>query len=210
MPATSYAQTLYASLFGQIRPMKKLYERHKDFKEAIGSFILKFSELEFGLGIICSFTEFNLLTREQTLPTYLGLTLENKKKTITDYIKKYEPEIKPTWDKIKTEIKFLNEQRRYIAHGIERVYVNDNLRAIVKVGQQLEEKRLTIEEVKQWTNRLSHVNTGNNGVIGAFYLDFVKRSINRWNRYVIEDYRIIYTINSDIVSDWKGKEKTTV
>lgn len=175
---------------------KNIFERHKDFKEAIGSFILAFSELEFGLGIICSFTEFNLLTRDQTLPTYLGLTLENKKKTITDYIKKYEPEIKPTWDKIKGEIEFLNEQRRY---------VNDSLRAIVKVGQRLEEKRLTIEEVEKWTDRLHHVNTGDNGIIGEFYLDFARRSINRWNKYVIEDYRITYTVNSKIVSDWKGK-----
>ncbi|HCW07961.1 MAG TPA: hypothetical protein DGG95_11430 [Cytophagales bacterium] len=186
--------------------MKNLYERHKDFKEAIGTFILKFSELEVGLGIICSFTEFNLLRRERTLPTYLGLTLENKKKTITEYIKSYEPEIKPTWDKIKEEIEFLNNQRRYIAHGIERVYVNDNLKAFVKAGQQLEEKLLTIEEVKQWTERLNHVNTGENGIIGEFYLDFVRRSINRWNRYVIEDYRITYTINSKIVSEWKGKD----
>ncbi len=186
--------------------MKNLYERHRDFKEAIGSFILAFSELEFGLGILCSMTEFNLLTREQTLPTYLSLTLENKKKTITDYINKYETELKPTWDKIKQEISFLNEQRRYIAHGIERVYVNDNLRAIVKVGQQLEEKTLTIEEVKKWTDRLHHVNTGENGIIGNFYLDFVRRSVNRWNRYVIEDHRIVYTVDGKTVTDWKGKE----
>lgn len=189
---------------------KNIFERHKDFKEAIGSFILAFSELEFGLGIICSFTEFNLLTREQTLPTYLGMNLENKKKTITDYIQKYEPEIKQTWDKINGEIEFLNKQRRYIAHGIESVYVNDSLRAIVKVGQRLEEKQLTIEEVKKWTDLLHRVNTGNNGIIGEFHLDFVRRSINRWNRYVIEDYRIIYTVNSEIVTEWKGKEKVIV
>lgn len=184
---------------------KNIFERHKDFKEAIGSFILAFSELEFGLGIICSFTEFDLLAREQTLPTYLGLTLENKKKAITEYIKKYEPELRPTWDKIKSEIEFLNEQRRYIAHGIERIYVNDSLRAIVKVGQQLGEKHLTMDEVVKWTDRLHNVNTGDNGIIGEFYLDFVKRSINRWNRYVVKDYRITYTVNSEIVSEWKGE-----
>jgi len=188
---------------------KNIFERHKNFKEAIGSFILAFSELEFGLGIICSFTEFNLLTREQTLPNYLGQTLENKKKIITDYINQYEPEIKPTWDKIKSEIEFLNKQRRYIAHGIEGGYVNDSLRAIVKVGQQLEEKQLTLEEVRKWTNRLHHVNTGDNGIIGEFYLDFVRRSINRWNLYVIEDHRITYRVDNKIVTDWKGKQRMT-
>lgn len=188
---------------------KNIFERHKDFKEAIGSFILAFSELEVGLGIICSFTEFNLLTREQNLPTYLGLTLENKKKTISDYIKRYEPKIKPTWDRIKNEIEFLNEQRRYIAHGIESVYVNDSLRAIVKVGQRLEGKQLTIQDVKKWTDRLHHVNTGEHGIIGEFYLDFARRSINRWNKFVIEDFRITYTVNNKIVSDWKGKEDSS-
>ena len=162
--------------------------------------------MEFGLGIICSMTEFNLLTREQTLPTYLGLTLEQKKNTITEYINKYEPELKTTWENIKKEIDFLNKQRRYIAHGIERVYVNDSLRAIVKTGKTLEAKTLTIDEVESWTERLHHVNTGKDGVIGNFYLDFVTRSINRWNKYVIEDFRITYTINNKVVSDWKGKE----
>jgi hypothetical protein len=191
---------------GQSRRWRKIYLNDiKISKKQL--VILAFSELEFGLGIICSFTEFNLLTREQSLPTYLGLTLENKRKTISDYIDKYEPDLKPTWDKIKSEIEFLNKQRRYIAHGIEQVYVADTLRAIVKVGQRLEEKRLTIEEVKKWTDRLHHVNTGDNGVIGEFYLDFARRSINRWNKYVIEDYRITYTVNSEIVSDWKGKGK---
>lgn len=181
-----------------------LYERHKKLKEVIGSFILAFSEMEFGLGILCSMTEFNLLEREQTLPRYLGMTLEQKKKTITDYIDKYEPEMIATWSEIKTEIEFLNGQRRYIAHGIERVYVNDSLKAIVRSGQKLDEKTLTIDGVEAWTSRIHHVNTGKNGIIGAFYTEFVRRSVNRWNNYVQNEFRIVYRVNNEILSEWKG------
>ncbi len=184
---------------------KNLSERHKEFKEAIGSFILAFSELEFGLGIICSFTEFNLLIREQSLPNHLGLTLENKKNLITDYIIKYEPDIKPVWDNLKTEINFLNMQRRFIAHGIERVYVNDSLKAKVKSGGQIEEKLLTLEDLHDWTSRLHELNSGKNGIIGSFYIDFVRRSVNRWNSYVTDDLKVVYLVNERTVSDWKGQ-----
>lgn len=183
------------------------FERHKSFKAIIGDFILAFSEMEFGLGIIASFTEFNLLARESKLPYYLGLTLENKRKAISEYIDIYEPNLAETWKQIDKEIDFLNKQRRFIAHGIERVYMKDSVEAKVKVGGKLESKELTIEEVKKWVIKLHHVNTGENGIIGSFYLDFVKRSFNRWNRFVVEEKRIVYKINSEIVTDWKGKGK---
>ncbi|MFN7748494.1 MAG: hypothetical protein ACK5OO_06120 [Cyclobacteriaceae bacterium] len=186
---------------------KTLFERHKEFKEAIGSFILAFSELEYGLGIICSFTEFNLLRREQVLPNCLGLTLENKKKLITEYIYRYEPDIKPIWEKIRIEIDFLNTQRRFIAHGIERVYINDSIRAKVKSGSQMEEKLLTLSDLHEWTERLHTLNSGENGIIGSFYIDFVRRSVNRWNGFVTDEYKIIYLLNDKPISDWQGKRR---
>lgn len=185
--------------------MKNIFDRHKDFKESIGSFILAFSELEFGLGILCTFTEFDLLKRDENLSHYLGMTFDNKKRTITDYINRYERALIPTWDKIKAEIEFLNGQRRFIAHGIQRVYVDDKLTAIVRIAGQLQEKELTIDEVNKWTDRLHDVNTGANGIIGEFYGDFVTRSVNRWNRHVIDDLKIVYQVNNKIVSEWKGK-----
>lgn len=167
--------------------------------------MLAFSQLEFGLGIICTFTEFDLLRRDEHLPDYLGMTLENKKKTITDYLDKYETELIPIWTEIKKEIDDLNSQRRFVAHGIQHVFVDDKLTAVVKVGRQLQEKELTIDKVNQWTRRLDEVNTGDNGILGEFYESFVTRSINRWNRHVIDDFKIVYQVNDKIVSDWKGK-----
>jgi hypothetical protein len=187
--------------------MKNIFERHDKLKESIGEFILAFSELEFGLGILCSYTEFDLLQRNISLPKFIGMTFENKKRAIEDYIKNYEPELIDVWKKIDLEMKYLTEQRRFIAHGIESVYVSDNLRAIVKVGNGLKVNNVTIDKVKEWTNRLQHVNTGDNGILGEFHIDFVTRSINRWNRYVIEEYRLTYKVNDKIVTEWKGINK---
>jgi hypothetical protein len=185
--------------------MKNIFEKHSDLKEAIGSFMLAFSQLEFGLGILGTFTEFDLLRRDEHLADYLGMTLENKKRAITDYLNKYEKELISTWTEIKKEVDFLNSQRRFIAHGIQHVFVDDKLTAVVRIGGQLKEKELTIDEVKSWTERLNEVNTGDNGILGVFYQDFVTRSVNRWNKHVIDDLKIVYQVNDEIVSDWKGK-----
>jgi hypothetical protein len=167
--------------------------------------MLAFSQLEFGLGILCTFTEFDLLRRDEHLPDYLGMTLENKKKKITDYLNKYEPELVQTWTEIKKEIDDLNSQRRFIAHGVQNVFVDDKLTAVVRVGGQLREEELTIDKVNQWTRRLNEVNTGDNGILGSFYGAFVTRSINRWNRHVIDDFKIVYEVNNKIVSEWRGR-----
>lgn len=167
--------------------------------------MLAFSQLEFGLGILCTFTEFDILRKDEHLPQYLGMTLDNKKRTISDYLNKYEKELIPTWVKIKAEIDFLNHQRRFIAHGIQQVFVDDKLTAMVKVGNQLEQKTLTIDEVDGWTNRIQHVNTGEQGILGEFYFNFVTKSVNRWNNHVVEELRIVYRVNDKIESEWKGK-----
>lgn len=101
--------------------MKNLYERHKDLKESIGSFILAFSQMEFGLGILCTFAEFDLPRREEHLADYLGMTLENKKRKISEYLNKYEPELNQPWKELKAEIDFLSARRRFVAHGIQQV-----------------------------------------------------------------------------------------
>ena len=58
--------------------MKDLFERHKDLKASIGAFMLAFFQFEFGLGILCTFTEFGLIRKDEQLPHYLGMNLDNK------------------------------------------------------------------------------------------------------------------------------------
>ncbi|MHB1178000.1 MAG: hypothetical protein ACYCZO_06675 [Daejeonella sp.] len=56
-----------------------LWKNDKDFKEAIGSFVIAFSELEFGLVFLCSMTEFDLRQKGKYVTKYLSVSHSNKK-----------------------------------------------------------------------------------------------------------------------------------
>ena len=58
----------------------------------------------------------------------------------------------------------------------------------------MEEKLLTLSDLHEWTERLHTLNSGENGIIGSFYIDFVRRSVNRWNGFVTDEYKIIYLV----------------
>ena len=55
-----------------------LWKNDKDFKEAIGEFVIAFSELEFGLVFLCSMTEFDLRQKDKYVTKYLGYSFEQK------------------------------------------------------------------------------------------------------------------------------------
>jgi hypothetical protein len=55
-----------------------IIKNDKDFKEAIGAFIIAFSELEFGLVDLCSMTDFDLRQKDKYFIKYLGYPFEQK------------------------------------------------------------------------------------------------------------------------------------
>jgi len=177
-----------------------LFEKHKELKASIGNFVTEFSVMEYGLGIICTFAEFDLMRKEEHLADYLGLALDQKKRKITDYIDKYEPNLSHTWDGLKRTIDDLNKKRRFIAHGIQQVFVDDSIVANVRVGKKLETRRLTKEEIDGWTSELHELNSGSNGIVGSFYIDFVRRSVNRWNEHVKDELKMKYLVNDVLVT----------
>ena len=71
-------------------------------------------------------------------------------------------------------------------------------------------KKQTLEEIKCFTNRLYHLNTGENGINGEFHTLFTKTRIDKWNDLVNDDNKIIYRVNNKVISKWIGKEKTTL
>ena len=103
--------------------MIPILERDKKFKEAIGEFIIAFSELEYGLAVIGSFAELDLLTKEENLLNHIGFPFEKKTKHITTFISKYIPELSPIWTKLNIEIGQINRDRRFIAHGIQQYFL---------------------------------------------------------------------------------------
>jgi len=186
--------------------MINILKNDKDFKEAIGAFIIAFSELEFGLAFLCSMTEFDLRLKDNYVIKYLGFSFDKKMLHLTDFINENLEEIKPIWDTLKVEIGQLNRERRFLAHGFMTYYLpHETITTHVKEKGQVVTKNQTLTEIKSFTNRLQHLNTGENGINGEFHTLFTKTRINKWNKLVNEDTKIVYRVNSEILSDWKGK-----
>lgn len=187
--------------------MVNILKNDKGFKEAVGAFIIAFSELEFGLSFLCSMTEFDLRLKDKYLVKYMGFSFEQKMRHLTDFINEHLSEIKPVWDKLKEEIGQLNRERRFLAHGFMTYYLpHESITTHVKEKGEIVTKNQTLQDIKNLTNRVQHANTGNNGIKGEFHTLFTKTRINKWNDLVNDDVKIVYSVNSKIISDWKGKK----
>jgi hypothetical protein len=186
--------------------MSDILKNDKEFKEAIGSFIIAFSELEFGLVFLCSMTEFDLKKKDTYIVKYLGFSFEQKVKHLTEFIDEHLTEIKSIWDNLKNEIGQLNRERRFLAHGFMAYALpKESITTYIKERGQVVTRKHTLGEIKNLTNRLHHLNTGEYGINGEFHTLFTKTRINKWNSLVNDENKIIYSANNVILSDWKGK-----
>lgn len=190
--------------------MTDILKNDKEFKQAIGAFIIAFSELEFGLVFLCSMTEFDIRKKDQYVTKYLGLTFERKMQHLTDFISENLNDLKPVWEKLKNEIGQLNRERRFLVHGFMTYYLpHETISTHVKENGKVTTKKQTIKEIKEFTNRLHHLNTGKNGINGEFHTLFTKTIIDKWNNLVNDENKIIYRVNDRIISKWTGSENTT-
>lgn len=187
-----------------------IFKNDKEFKQAIGAFIIAFSELEFGLVFLCSMTEFDVRKKDEYVTKYLGFTFERKMQHLTEFITEDLNELTPIWEKLKSEIGQLNRERRFLVHGFMTYYLpQETITTHVKENGKVITKKQSKEEIEGFTNRLHHLNTGENGINGEFHTLFTKTRIDKWNDLVNEDNKIIYRVNSEVVSKWTGKEKTS-
>jgi len=183
-----------------------IIEQDRNFKAAIGAFIIAFSELEYGLAHLGVMSEFDIRKKDDYLLKHIGYPFERKVKNLTGFIEENMNELKPIWDNLKVEIGQLNRERRFIAHGFNQYFLpKESITTYIKEGKTLKSKDLNIKTIKELTNRLHHLNTGENGINGNFHTLFIKTRINKWNELVNEDNKIVYRVNSKIESDWKGK-----
>jgi hypothetical protein len=186
-------------------PENNLVRNDHNFKKAIGEFIIAFSEMEFGLSDLCSFTEFDPRKNESYLTKYMGYNFEKKQTTLKNYIKNELPELIPSWEKINNEIGQINRIRRFIAHGIISYAMPlENVSAYVKENGKIKEEKLTIETIEIFTNQIHEINTGENGILGEFRICFITARINSWNNLVQDEFKSIYTINGEIQTEWSG------
>lgn len=181
-----------------------IFENDNKLKKSIGAFIIAFSGLEYGLAVLCSWTDFDL--RQRDLTKYLGYSFDQKREVIKNYVYQYLPNLKDTWDKINIEIGEINKERRFIAHGFIDYYLpNDNISTYIKDRGKVVSKKQSPEIIDNLTSNIYKINTGKNGINGEFHINFIRDRIDLWNDFVIEELRFTYEIDGQIVTKWKGK-----
>jgi len=182
-----------------------MFEKDKKFKESIGAFIIAFSELEYGLAYLGVMTEEDLRKRESKLINHIGNPFEKKVRILTEYINSDLIELKETWDNIREQIYVLNKERRFIAHGFSQYYLpRESISTYVKEGKKIIKKDFKLQDIKDLTNKLHELNTGENGVNGVFHQVFTLARINKWNDLVNDKNKIVYKVNNLILTEWKG------
>jgi hypothetical protein len=150
-------------------------------------------------------TEFDLRLKDNYVAKYIGFSFEQKNRHLTEFIDEYLADIKPIWDKLKMEIGQLNRERRFFVYGFMSYSLpHETITTHIKEKGHIITRRQTIDEIKSFTNRLHHLNTGENGINGEFHTLFTKTRINQWNTLVNDEAKIICKVNGDILSDWKG------
>ena len=137
--------------------MKASFENIQNFKSALGSLIIEFAKLEFALIYYCAIID-DPYNHTSKLKNHLGSELEAKRNKIKSYIYSNLPDLKTEWDVINSKIGSTNEGRRHLIHGIGRSYfLLDTIKTIIKKGEQVVSKEYTVEDVKQVTDKISHL-----------------------------------------------------
>jgi hypothetical protein len=173
------------------------------FKEAIGEFTIAFSQMEFALSQLSALTvvkqcEYDLLAN-------IRLPLHKKRKQITKCVKSDAVELHSIWDDLNQRIGKMNEERRYLMHGIAQYSLSDNtIEVFVPITNGLETKHLTPADIKEFSQKIYHLTTGVDGVNGEFFIKFKAERINKWNDKLPEREKMVYKVHNEILTEWKG------
>lgn len=181
----------------------EILKSDKKFKEAIGAFVISFSELENSLARLAVFTIPDPRKHKNQLPMFISYTLDKKRSIISDYIKLNLPDLINDWNEINQKIGNLNRYRRFVVHGIISYSLpNDTVKSYIKdSGGKIVEHLLSINEIKSKTLEINKVISGNNGTGGEFREKFIIARLNNWNKLVKEKNRFDYKSNGEKLTD---------
>jgi hypothetical protein len=178
-----------------------IFLNDRRFKEAIGGFIIAFSEVEFGLGMICAMAAPD--PRDRDISEALSMSLSQKRKQIGKYIRNNLPQLEKVWGEINNEIGELNEIRRFLTHGhLQYPVPHEQISPIIMKNKKPVQKKISVDEIEKWTDRLHHLISGKYGVQGEFEIMFSTARINLWNKSVGGGERMEYRINGKLMTKW--------
>lgn len=184
--------------------MTNLLKNREDMLKAIGLFTVNFSNLEFLLLELCTYTLLPLIPDGQFI-TFIGFTLEDKRKTINKFISIRIPVLAKEWKVINDKICDLNRNRRFLIHGfIQTGLYDEKVKTICKVNGKIVINEYSAKDINDLSNLIGHINTGENGIGGVFNSKFKTEAINKYNLEVEDKFKIVFKENDVIKTDWKG------
>jgi hypothetical protein len=185
--------------------MKNDLKMQEKFLREIGLFAVQFSYLEFGLTHLSAFTCEDIRYWEVHFEGNFGLSLESKRDLIKKFIKSELPHLLNEWESINTEIGKLNHFRRHLIHGTGDSYLfHPKISTCIKNNKKIETMKFTVKDINILIKRIDEVCTGYNGIHGVFSIKFKYAAINWYNKNAETHKRIIYQVNNEIITEWKG------
>jgi hypothetical protein len=189
----------------------ELFKNDKLFKEAIGAFIIASSEMEFAVANLCSIICEDPRLHQKQLFDTMGLPLDKKRTILSEFIKNNIPSLAMEWININDSIGRINADRRYLAHGFTQYFLpGEYIETYIKNKGQITKKRFSISDIAALTNKIHHINTGINGINGVFNTKLFVARINLWNELVDVQKKMIYKVNDQILTDWKGSDQLSL
>lgn len=174
-------------------------EKDSLFKEAIGSFVIATSEMEFAIAKLCSFAIEDPNLNHIELSESMGHTFSDKRKILKKFINENLNNLISEWEIINTEIGYINSHRKHLVHGFTQYQLpNETVETYINNKGKITKKVYSLDDIKELTRRIQNLNTGANGISGVFYKKFVQGRVNLWNKSVNDNEKIVFKINGRI------------
>ncbi|CAG5079969.1 hypothetical protein [Parvicella tangerina] len=185
--------------------MKNDWSIRNDFLNAIGEFSVQFSKLEDCITELSSFTCDDIAYWQVEYFGNLGLDLNSKRDLVKKFIKSELPILKDEWNNINMSIGRVNHHRRHLIHGTAISYLlRSPIKTRIKIKKRVESEEYTVKDIRNLTQELNIIMTGEHGLCGNFNTKFKTEAFNWYNSNDKFERKIIYKVNNAVQTDWKG------
>ena len=185
-----------------------MFQKPKEYYHVLGEFMTKFSSMETSLVSYCSIIKY-LCNYQEGFDEFSPLSISDRLKYISKFIKESLPELQNDWNKIVQKINEVNENRRHLIHGIGRAsfYTESITTHVPKKGKTVS-KDFSIEDINKIIDNIEHICTGDNGIQGEFHNNFCISRYDYHNERIDASNKIVYRLNGVAVTKFKGEANT--
>lgn len=163
-------------------------EGPKNYKTAIGDFIVTFAQVEAGMSIIISLIKGDY-SKSYHIAKYFALPLNSKRgkvQKLDNFINTLQSsqrdKIIDDWNFVKSEIEYLSNCRHHLVHGTGLTgFYQEKIKTMLdeKLDYIIQYKEFSIDDIKQLTDRTHHLLTGLHGIQGDFFIKLKDIVLNK-------------------------------